>query len=330
MARTKRLIRSFCRLFLPVIVLTVFTVLFASIWLVHTSSEPPKAVYLVTPEKYGQLSTRGAKVTDETWTNRDGSQARGWLLRGAPNAPAVILLHRYGADRSHVLNLGVKLNEATDFTILMPDLRGHGESPLVRETTFGGSETEDVMAALDFLRSLKTEDKQTLVGPEIGIYGVELGAMVGLKTAFKDSAVKVLVLDSVPLESDEVLSAAIEKRFPFASRYTSKIAALGTYPYFFNQNYSRDSLCESAKSVAEKKILLLAGVDAPRLQDSTQKLANCLNNPSGIQAFTGLAPSGYNLTNASLEQADAYDQRVIDFFKRSLTNENVKIETAKK
>lgn len=329
MARTKRLIRSFYGLFLPIVVLAVLAVMSAGIWLVHTSSAPPKSVYLVTPEKYGQLSARGAKVTDENWTNRDGTSARGWLLRGRQNAPAVVLLHRYGADRSHVLNLGVKLNEATDFTVLMPDMRGHGENPPVSHTTFGGSETEDTAAALDFLRSLKTEDKNSLVGGDIAVYGVELGALAGMKAAAKDAAVKVLVLDSVPLESDEVLSAAIDKRFPFASSVTSKIASYGTYPYFFSRGYDHRSLCETANAVGDRKIMLLAGVDAPRLQDSTQKLIACFSNSAGIQTYTGLAPSGYNLTNASLEQADAYDQRVIDFFKRNLSAGETRLETAK-
>jgi hypothetical protein len=51
------------------------------------------------------------KVTDETWTTRDGRRSRGWLLKGAEGAPAVVLLHRYGGDRSWLFNLGVKINE---------------------------------------------------------------------------------------------------------------------------------------------------------------------------------------------------------------------------
>jgi hypothetical protein len=30
-----------------------------------------------------------------------------------------------------------------------------------------------------------------------------------------------------------------------------------------------------------------------------------------------LSPSGYSIMNASIEQAEGYDQRVIDFFKQS-------------
>ncbi|HSK71910.1 MAG TPA: hypothetical protein VK892_09465, partial [Pyrinomonadaceae bacterium] len=148
MAKTKRLLRSFFRLLLPVVVLVVLAVVSASIGLVYSTSNPPRNDYLVTPDKYGQLSTRAAQVTEENWTNLDGTTARGWLLRGAEGAPAVILLHAYGADRSYVLNLGVKMNEATNFTILMPDLRGHGKEPPVRSTCFGGCETEDALAAI--------------------------------------------------------------------------------------------------------------------------------------------------------------------------------------
>ncbi len=122
----------------------------SGVWLVHDSAGAPKSAYLVTPEAYGRLSTRGARVTDESWANRDSTTARGWLLRGSSNAPAVILLHRYGADRSWVLDLGMKINEATDFTVLMPDARGHGANPPIEKTSFGGCEADDLLAAMEF------------------------------------------------------------------------------------------------------------------------------------------------------------------------------------
>lgn len=153
MATTTRLIKSLSRLIFPVILLVVAAVAGGSVWLTYRTARPVTAIYLVTPEKYGQLSSRGAQVTDETWTNKDGSTSRGWLLRGAENAPAVILFHKYGADRSYVLNLGVKLNESTNFTILMPDLRGHGDTPHVKNGSFGGCEAEDALSAIEFLRN---------------------------------------------------------------------------------------------------------------------------------------------------------------------------------
>jgi pimeloyl-ACP methyl ester carboxylesterase len=319
MASTKRLIRSFYRLFLPVVVFAVLATVGAAVWLVHEASNPPKAPYLVTPDKYGWLSTRGAQVTDETWANRDGTTARGWLLRGSENAPAVILLHRYGADRSWVLDLGVKINEATNFTILMPDMRGHGDTPHVKKVTFGACETDDLSAAMDFLRGLKNPAQTgSLVGKDFGVFGVELGAYAGLAAASKDESIKALALDSIPRSSDELLATVNGKRFPFVSSFTSKIAAWGTHLYYFNGCYNHASLCDAAKSVTNRKILLLAGTDAPVYQDSTRQIQNCLPESNVIESKLDLTPSGYNINNASLEQSAAYDLRVIDFFKRSL------------
>ncbi len=88
MAKTKRLIRSFYRLLFPVVLLVVVSLITASILLTYDISNPPRYGYLLTPEKYGRLSARGAQVTDETWANTDGTTARGWLLRGAKARPS--------------------------------------------------------------------------------------------------------------------------------------------------------------------------------------------------------------------------------------------------
>ncbi|HET7896849.1 MAG TPA: alpha/beta hydrolase [Flavisolibacter sp.] len=315
MRKIKRLIKSFFRLVLPVLLLVVLAAASASTWLVHETAQPKVAAYLVTPEKYGQLSARAAQITDETWTNHDGTIARGWLLRGAEGAPAVILLHKYGADRSYCLNLGVKLSEATNFTVLMPDERGHGENPPVKYTSFGGREADDTLAAIDFLRTVKTTDQIPLVGKMFGVYGVEMGAVAALIATTQNPEIKVLVLDSVPQGSDGVLSEAVSKRFPFASVVTSKFAKYGANIYFYDGSYKQEALCTEAKTISNRKVLLLAGRDAPNFQESTSKLSKCLQVGSDTEAKTDLSPSGYSITDASLEQAEAYDQRVIDFFR---------------
>jgi pimeloyl-ACP methyl ester carboxylesterase len=318
MAKTKRLFKSFYRLILPVFILIVGSLIGSGIFLVQRAARAPHAHYLVTPEKYGQLSSRGAQITDETWPNADGSTSRGWLLRGTPGAPAVVLLHAYGADRSYVLNLGVKINEATDFTILMPDQRGHGDTPHVKNTSFGGHETEDALAAVKYLRSLKLDGQTPLVGQNIGFYGTEMGALTAVFAAGKDNAVKALVLDSIPNSSDDLLSRATLKRYPFASFVTTRVAQLGTYMYFYDGNYRRDSGCDAAKNLGNREVLLLAGADAPEFQTSTTAVSRCFPNSTKIETKTDLNPSGFNITNASLEQSEAYDQRVIGFFKQSL------------
>lgn len=324
MSQTTRLFKSFSRLLFPVVLLLILAVAAVSVWLVHKAAVPPQAAYLVTPEKYGQLSTRGAQVTEETWTNRDGSPSRGWLLRGSEGLPAVVLLHRYGTDRSHVLDLAVKMNEATNYTVLMPDARGHGVNPAVAQSSFGGCESDDALAAVEFLRGLKGLSQTPLIGKNVGFYGVEMGALGALAAAAKDADIKALALDSVPLAADDILASAVDKRFPLASSVTSKFAGIGTRFYFYNGCYRRDAACDIAKSIADRQILLLAGADAPNFQDSTAKLNRCFPTGTKLETKIDLNPSGYGLTNASLAQSAAYEQRVIEFFKTALLSENEK------
>src|ERR1700741_1775750 len=156
----KRLVKSF----LPIALVIVLAVVGALSFIIYCVSHPAKRPYLVTPESFSRISGRAIKVTDENWTTLDGRRARGWLLRGTEGAPAVVLLHRYGGDRSWLFNLGVKINETTNFTILWPDLRGHGENPPIKWSALGGREGDDLKAGLNFLRGLKSENQKSLVG----------------------------------------------------------------------------------------------------------------------------------------------------------------------
>jgi len=217
------------------------------------------------------------------------------------------------------LNLAVKINEATNFTVLMPELRGHGENPAVEYTSFGGCEADDLAASIAFLRGLRTPEQIPLVGQDIGVYGLEMGALAATNAAAKDASIKALVLDSVPRDSDGLLEGTVARRFPFASSVTAQFAKLGTMAYYFDGCYRRVPTCETARSILGRNVLLLAGVEQPDLQDSTSKLSKCFPSGTNVQSDTNLNPSGFNLTSASLESSEAYDQRVIEFLRNSLT-----------
>src|SRR5918992_5429237 len=161
----KRLIKSF----LPIALVIVLALVGSLCFIVYCASRPTRRPNVVTPESFADISGRALKVTDETWPTRDGRRARGWLLKGAEGSPAVVLLHRYGGDRSWLFNLGVKINETTNFTILLPDLRGHGETPLISWTSLGASEGDDVLAAVEFLQTLKSDSQKKLVADHLGV-----------------------------------------------------------------------------------------------------------------------------------------------------------------
>jgi hypothetical protein len=126
------------------------------------------------------------------------------------------------------------------------------------------------------------------------------------------------VLDSVPQSGDALLESIVDKRFPFASSVTSKIAEYGTRPYYYEGCYQKEAVNDTAKKVNVKSVLLLAGVDAPEFQDSTLKLSKSFVPGTAVEAKTDLSPSGYGIMNASIDKSGAYDQKVIDFFRNAL------------
>jgi pimeloyl-ACP methyl ester carboxylesterase len=304
----KRLFKSL----LPIALVIILALVGSLVFIVICVSRPTKRPYLLTPQSFSNVSGRVLKVTDESWANPDGTRARGWLLKGAEGAPAVVLLHRYGADRSFLFNLGVKINETTNYTILWPDLRGHGVAPPVSRTSFGTRESEDLLAALEFLRNAKSDKQNKLVGDIYGVYGVELGAYAALKAARADNQIRVLVLDSVPRDPDELLSAAASnctrvniRPVQSLSRFATKISFLGTY--------ANVSSCEIAAEIRDQRVLLLSGNDAGYLRDSTNSLKPCFANQGNIETRPDLPLSGFSLPSATGEQGEAYDRVVIDF-----------------
>jgi pimeloyl-ACP methyl ester carboxylesterase len=309
----KRLVKSF----LPIALVIVLAVVGPLSFIVYCVSRPEKRPYVVTPDSFSRISGRAIKVTDETWTSPDGSGARGWLLKGAEGAPAVVLQHRYGGDRSWLFNLGVKINEATNFTVLWPDLRGHGENPVVKSTSLGVREADDLAAALTYLRGLKSENQKTLVGESFGIYGVELGAYTALKAARNESQIKVLVLDSIPKSPDEMLSAAVENCVGLDNGLVQSLSRLAMQIYLMG-SYDNTSACDFARSIREARVLLLSGADAGNLREATTSLQSCFPVPANVETRTDLPLSGFSLPSATGEQGEAYDRVVIEYFARNL------------
>jgi pimeloyl-ACP methyl ester carboxylesterase len=302
---------------LPVILLVALAFVGLTAWLVYTASRPPQRAYLVTPEKFARLSDRGLKATEETWENRDGTRARGWVVRGAEGRPGVLLLHRYGADRSWLLNLGVKINETTNMTVLLPDLRGHGENPPVSGSDFGTTEAEDTLAAFDYLRGLKSQQGRPLVGESLGIFGVEEGAYAALSAAGRQQSLRALALDSVPDSPDDVLAGAVKDRTGLDNGLFRALARLGTRVYFSGR-YKNASACTLAESVGDRQVLLLAGEGSGPLRQTTETLANCFPARSNVEAHTDLPLTGNTLSSSSPEQDEAYHRRLIEFFERTL------------
>lgn len=316
MSPRRKISKRIAKAFLPIVLLIVLALVSVTVWIVRGITRPPRAPYVVTPQTFAKVTGPMLNATDVTWSNHDGTSARGWLIRGSEGAPAVILLHGYGADRSWLLNLGVKLNESTGFTVLWPDLRGHGENPPVNWTLFGSVDGDDVDAAIDYLRSLKTPTSKPQVGPAIGVYGAELGAYAALEGARDKADIRALGLDSVPASPDDLIRNAMATRLAMNNGLLQQLGRWGVKAYAGGK-YVETSSCDIARSLRDKRVLLLSGEGGEQWRSSTAMLKNCFVGGS-VELKQDLPVTGLNLPSATGETEEAYDRPVIEFFDKAL------------
>jgi len=305
------------RVFLPFLLIVLVAMAATTIWIAYGITRPPRAPYLVTPKTFSQVTGPTLNATDATWDNHDGTKARGWLIPGAEGAPAVILLHRYGADRSWLLNLAVKLNETTNFTVLWPDLRGHGENPPVNTSLLGAVEGDDATAAIDYLHTLKTPLGKPQVAGPIGLYGVELGAYAALDAARRYPEVRALALDSAPGSPDDLISAVTIRHTSMNNSLLGRLGSWGVRIYSLGKYHNTPS-CDLARSLKkEVKVVLLTGDEGDPWRASTLALSKCFAN-GAVEVKKDLALTGFNLPSSTGEQEETYDRSVIEFFDKAL------------
>jgi pimeloyl-ACP methyl ester carboxylesterase len=140
----------------------------------------------------------------------DGVLLDGWLLKGDPDRPFIVLCHGLGGSKSSVLDLGVRLQKQ-GFNLLLFDFRGHGRSG-GEARSLGSNEKRDVIGAIDFLDSLDGARVD-----RIGLYGVGMGAHAGVLASIDRPAIKVLVLDGLYPDASFTLSRKVFGNWAFGN-----------------------------------------------------------------------------------------------------------------
>jgi len=109
----------------------------------------------------------------------DGARLSAWFIPSDKTDKALIILHGYGVSKADMIS---KINPLfyPDFSVLLVDLRYFGQSEGLY-TTFGISERNDIVKAVDFLEERGYE--------KIGIFGFSLGGATAILTANEDSRV---------------------------------------------------------------------------------------------------------------------------------------------
>jgi hypothetical protein len=124
-------------------------------------------------------------------------------------------------------------------------------------------------------------------------------------------------LDSIPRSPDELLNSAVSNCLGVDNNLVQDLSRSAMRVYLMG-SYDRTSACVLAASLRDQRVLLLSGVDAGYLRESTGSLQSCFPNQDNVETRTDLPLSGFSLPSATGEQGEAYDRIVIDFIDRNL------------
>ncbi len=177
---------------------TVITAFFARLLI-----NPPRQRLWMTPAELG------LPFEDVHFPARDGLRLSGWFIprkRANSRGPetTVILVHgwpwnRLGLANENILNDipgSVPLDlihlthalHTSGYHVFMYDMRNHGESAASKPVTFGLHEANDLLGAVDYLRSREDIDKERL-----GVVGFSSGANAILYALPHTDAIKAAV-----------------------------------------------------------------------------------------------------------------------------------------
>jgi pimeloyl-ACP methyl ester carboxylesterase len=196
---------------LLVILLTVIVILGLIAWRWSTELiRSPEPDELSSPADYG------LPFTEVRFPSRDGLTLHGWFIPAegvsafslededwaTGSKGTVVLGHgRFGSKDSD-LRYGPSLREA-GYNCFLFDFRGHGRSE-GNYTSFGLHERQDLLGAIDFLR---TKDIDT-----VGVIGFSLGAVAGINTAAICEEILAVVADGAFPELRSTLARGAQER----------------------------------------------------------------------------------------------------------------------
>ena len=153
-------------------------------------------------------SAIAATHEDVTFNSRDGLVLKGWWFQVDGADRAAVIVHGRGRNRvnSDFMEAGIaKLLLVHGYSVLLFDLRGHGESGGTRYT-LGIEEPRDILAAIDLAASRAEIDRN-----RVALIGESLGGGSALMTVKADPSIGPVVTDSAFADANTVVSESATK-----------------------------------------------------------------------------------------------------------------------
>jgi dipeptidyl aminopeptidase/acylaminoacyl peptidase len=248
-----------------------------------------------------------------TIPSRDaGIEISGWYVPAAdPGAPAVIFVHGLTACKhDHAVLLPAGMLHRHGFSILLIDLRDHGDSTLEDGRYAGGTEEyRDVLGAWDWLQAAKG-----VPAGRIGLAGISLGAATVLIATGYEPRVAATWEDSsyADLPSiirDELTRAGYPTFLDMGAVLTAKLVS--------GDDLTRFSPLEGVQRLAGRPIFVTHGDQDQRVAvHYGHDLVAAAQAAGSTPGTWFVAGSGH--TQAMVDQPNEYERRLVDFFSAAL------------
>ncbi|HVG20824.1 MAG TPA: alpha/beta fold hydrolase [Blastocatellia bacterium] len=304
--------------FIPAVLVFFVGVGTLDFYLIHRLTHPPRTQLYSTPRDF-QIILQKPMWFDEKWKNSDSTESVGWFLSRGKPAPAVILSHAYGSNRSEFLTLAFEIWKA-GYHVLVYDMRGHGENT-VKWTGLGTYEKDDLLSAIKYLKEKKTDAGQPLLDGRVGLYGVEVGGYISLVASSQDPAVKAVAIDSVYPDVAHFINYRMKSMVgadsPMVNRLidapvTGRLTELAMQMYLMRREDSAPAL-ESVAAASGRRFLFITAKDTGAYEAMTRDLHSSTKDPKEL---VELAQS--RLDRLYDKASSEYDSRVVAFFQQAM------------
>lgn len=287
------LIRFFIGLF---IALFVVVPLILAYFLSHPNRYP---VCCFTP------ADLGLSYETVTFPASDGVKLSGWYIP-SQNGAVIIAVHAHNGNRTGVIYHAQFLAEH-GYGVLLFDVRGYGESEGSLMPYPAGGMAEDVNGAVTFLQQRPEVDSD-----RIGAMGFSLGAIIVLRAAAENEAIRAVVADG----ADEVASVDDIPEFqtmPTLLRSYFQIAAASAYRLMGSTtDFLGPLVSDGIASISPRSILLISTGTGEEQKDNRLFYA-LAGEPKDLWE---LPEVGH--TNGLTALGDEYSSRVLAFFDDAL------------
>ncbi|HET9522045.1 MAG TPA: prolyl oligopeptidase family serine peptidase [Candidatus Limnocylindrales bacterium] len=240
-----------------------------------------------------------------------GIDVDAWFIRSeAADAPAIVVVHGVDAcKRDYTVLLPAGMLYRNGFSVLMIDLRDHGDSTYEDGRYAGGTEEyAEVLGAWDWL-----QEAQGIPAERIGIYGASLGAATALIAFGHEPGMVAIWEDSSYADLNEVLADELTRvGYPTFLRTGAVIAAR----LVSNDDIMGFSPLNAVERLAGRPIYITHGTLDDRIKIEYAEDLVTAAKAAGSTPETWFVPCGH--TKSMLDEPMQYEQRLSTFFRETL------------